>query len=329
MRRVITVGASTIDCLMKSSSFKVVKSHEVAGGVALCEVLGGKMEAENGLITTGGGGTNVAVGLHRLGNAVKVITRLGDDDLSGLILKKLDFEHVNIDLVQHGKGNTGLSAVLVASNGSRSIITYRGESGHIIGNEINWSEMEKADWIQISSLGGNIDLLEDLVSFAAEKKIRIGLNPGKGELEHSERIIRLLPDIAFMNVNRMEASMLWKVDYHNEKEMIQKFINNGSFLVAITDGKNGASIASDRRWIKMDAFQNKSVDDTGAGDAFVSGAVAGILEDRSIEEILKMGLANGGSAVTKLGAKEGLLYKGDMEKWLSKQLKSVETELRG
>lgn len=321
------MGAATIDCLMKSDSFKVLKSHEVIGGVAMCEVMGGKMETQEGVLTTGGGGTNVAVGLRRMGESVKVITRLGDDDMAGLIVKQLSSENVILDLVQKGKGKTGLSAILVAPNGGRSIITYRGEGGGIVGKDIDWNEVAKAEWIQISSLGGELELLEDLVSFAQLRKIGIGLNPGKKELDQRERLIKLLPKIDFFNVNRMEAATLWKTDYEHEEILIKKFIENGSNLVAITDGKRGASIANREKWIKMDSFPNKSVDDTGAGDAFVSGSVAGILRRESLENILKMGLANGGSVVTYLGAKGGLLYDKDMDVWISKQLRSVEEKI--
>ena len=98
----------------------------------------------------------------------------------------------------------------------------------------------------------------------------------------------------------------------------------GAKVLSITDGKRGASVVVNRRWLKMEAFLVKSVDDTGAGDAFVSGVVSGILQYRNPEDFLKMGLANGGNKVTKLGAKEGLLYKKEMEEWMKKKLKMVE-----
>ena len=52
--------------------------------------------------------------------------------------------------------------------------------------------------------------------------------------------------------------------------------------------------------------------------------MAGILQGRKKEEILKMGLANGGSVVGKIGAKEGLLFKSGMDKWIKRKLKTVE-----
>lgn len=324
MKRVVVIGAAVVDVLLKSKSLKVMKSHQVEGGVAMCEVLGGKIEAENGVLVSGGGGTNVAVGLHRLGEAVRMISRVGDDELSELLINQMNKENIDLSFLQRAKGKTGISAVLVASDGSRSIITFRGESGEIEKGEIDWSSIKNADWIQVSSLGGEMDLLEDLVAFALDSGIKIGINPGKKELAQKERLISLLPKLDLFNVNRMEASEFWGEKYEDEEAIVKKFVKAGVKLLLITDGKNGAGLYEKGRWIKMDAYPNKSIDDTGAGDAFVSGVVAGILSLSNTEEVLKMGLANGGSVVSKLGAKEGLLYKSEMKKWLKKSLKMVE-----
>jgi sugar/nucleoside kinase (ribokinase family) len=276
---------------------------------------------------SGGGGTNVAVGLHRLGEAVRMISRVGDDDLSEILIKQLEKENVDLSFLQRAKGKTGLSSVLVASEGSRSIVTFRGESGEIERGEINWEEIKKADWIQVSSLGGEMNLLEDLVAFAIGNGIKIGVNPGKKELLEKERLLALLPKLDLFNVNRMEAAEFWKESFDDEEVLVEKFVKAGTRLLMITDGRRGSGVCEKGRWIKMDAFPNKSMDDTGAGDAFVSGVVAGLLQGKNSEEAMKMGLANGGSVVMKLGAKEGLLYKNEMEKWMGKKLKTVEQNI--
>jgi len=327
MKKVVVIGSAVVDVLLKSKSLRILKSHQIEGGVAMCEVLGGKTEAEDGVFESGGGGTNVAVGLHRLGEAVKMICRLGDDELGEILIKQLTKEDVDMSFVQRAKGKTGISTVLVASDGSRSIVTYRGESGEIEKNEINWEEIKKADWIQVSSLGGDISLLEDLVAFALDNGIKIGLNPGKKELSQKERLLRLLPKLDLFNVNRMEAAEFWGGNFDDEMVMVRKFVKAGVRLLMLTDGRRGAGVYEKGRWIKMDAYPNKSVDDTGAGDAFVSGVVAGLLQGKSAEEALKMGLANGGSVVMKLGAKGGLLFKNEIEKWMVKKLKTVEEAL--
>lgn len=324
MQKVVVVGAAVIDIILKSKALRVVKGHQVPGGVAMCEVVGGKMEAEENLVTSGGGGTNVAVGLHRLGEAVKMISRVGTDDLGTVLSEQLEREGIDLSMLQKGDGKTGLSMVLVSSNGERSIVTYRGESALVEMNDINWDEVKKADWMQISSLGGDMVFLKDLIYFALKNGIKVGINPGKKELDQKEELLKLLPKIDFFNVNRMEASLLLGIDFDDEREMVRRLADLGSRILAITDGKRGASIVVNRRWLKMDTFPVTSVDDTGAGDAFVSGVVSGILQNKKPEDFLKMGLANGSSKVTKLGAKDGLLYKQEMEKWMKKKLKFVE-----
>jgi len=328
MKKVVVIGAAVVDVLLKSKSLKILQSHQIEGGVAMCEVLGGKIEAEEGVLVSGGGGTNIAVGLHRLGEAVKMICRVGDDDLSEILVKQLEKESVDLSFLQRAKGRTGLSAVLVAPDGSRSIVTFRGESGEIERGEVDWEEVKKADWIQVSSLGGEMDLLEDLVGFALDNGIKIGVNPGKKELAQKERLVSLLPKLDLFNVNRMEATEFWGGSFEEEEVLVAKFMKAGVRLLMITDGNRGAGVCEKGRWVKMEAFPNKSVDDTGAGDAFVCGAVAGLLQGKSAEEALKMGLANGGSVVMKLGAKEGLLYKNEMEKWMSRKLKTVESVVK-
>ena len=40
----VVVGAAVVDVLLKSKDLHVVKSHQVEGGVAMCEVLGEKLK---------------------------------------------------------------------------------------------------------------------------------------------------------------------------------------------------------------------------------------------------------------------------------------------
>lgn len=328
MKKVLCVGSAVMDILVQSTDFRVMKNHQVSGGVALCEVYGGKTEAQDISLQTGGAGTNVAVGLSRLGFVCSSLARVGDDWMRDLVLNDLKSEGVDISMVQIGKGErTGMSVVLVAADGGRSIITYRGAAKDLNSAEIDWGKISGADWIQIAALGGNMALAEDLVSFARKEKIPVGWNPGRGELAQKERVLRALPKIDLLILNRMEAAQLVHHSYEEMKEMAVKISGFGVNRLVITDGKRGAGVMANGVWISAPAFKTKSVDDTGAGDAFSAGMVAGILAGKEISVCLKMGLANGASEVTDLGAKTGLLRKGEMTKWLQKRLKIVEEKV--
>lgn len=329
MKKVVVVGSAVVDILVRSKDLRVLKSHQVMGGVALCEVYGGKVDVDEISIETGGAGTNVAVGLSRLGIITAAISRVGDDFLRDRIFSVLSLAGVETSGIQVGKGEeTGKSVVLIAPDGGRSILTARGASQNISPDLIDWEKVGKADWIQISSLGGNYSLLEDILVFAKQKNIKVGWNPGRAEIEKREKLLGLLTKVDLLVVNRLEATMILHHSYDEILPMAKKFINLGVRLVAITNGSKGAGIGTSSQWLWAPAYiKKKVIDETGAGDAFISGVVAGILSEKNIETALKMGLANGAGEVMSLGAKNGLLNEKEMNKWMKRKIKIVEERL--
>lgn len=327
MKRVIVVGSAVMDVLVKSSGLKVMKSHQVAGGVAISEVYGGKSEAEEIILETGGAGTNVAVGLSRLGHLGCVISRVGDDWIKQRIFDQLSVEGVVTSEIQTDKkGRSGMSVVLIAGDGGRSILTYRGVSGNLKKEEIDWGHLGDMDWLHLSSVGGDMFLVEDILSYCQKKGVRVSWNPGKKEIQHKEHLIKLLKNIELLVLNKMEASQLLTHDYEKSLEMGKRLCELGAKIVAITDGKRGAVIAGEGRVLKSDSLKLKSIDDTGAGDAFCAGMISGLLEKEELNKCLKMGLVNGASVVTKIGAKVGLLKKPEMVKLLKKKLSVLDQD---
>jgi len=217
MNKAVVIGSAVIDTVFKSSGLKVMKSHQVEGGVGMCEVYGGKLAAEEAFFLTGGAGGNVAVGLRRLGILVLVLVRIGDDNLGKLIITDLEKEGVITDEIQKDKLiRTAMSAVLVAPDGGRSIITYRGASALLDSSQVNWNKLKKASWIQIGSTGGNMDFIEDVVGWAVKNDIKVGLAPGKGEMKHMQRLERVLKKIDFVALNRFEAALFANVEHDSE-----------------------------------------------------------------------------------------------------------------
>lgn len=328
MNKVVVIGSGVMDTIVRSSLLKTVRSNQIESGVAMCEVMNGKLEAEDGVLVSGGGATNVGVGLRRLGESVKIISRVGKDVPGKMLEEEITREGVDVSMMQKGDGKTGVSVVLVNSEGARSIVAYRGESGKIEGEKIDWEMITKADWLQISSLGGDMELLADVIDFAHTRGVRVGINPGGKEIEKAEKLKELLKKVDMVNLNKMEFKKFLKIDGEDMDTLLKRIADLHIRLAIMTDGKNGAGLLRNNRWIWMETFPNKSIDDTGAGDAFVSGVVKGILDNKNDEEILKMGLANGSSVVTKIGAKAGLLRVDEMEKWMRKKLKFTEEMVR-
>jgi sugar/nucleoside kinase (ribokinase family) len=96
---------------------------------------------------------------------------------------------------------------------------------------------------------------------------------------------------------------------------LRRLLKLGPQLVVITDGPNEVFASEGKYMYYLKPHRVKVIEATGAGDAFASACLAGIIESGDIESALKWGLANSQSIVTHYGPKEGLLsYKELTEK---------------
>jgi sugar/nucleoside kinase (ribokinase family) len=86
-------------------------------------------------------------------------------------------------------------------------------------------------------------------------------------------------------------------------------------IIVVTRGKKG-SIVSDGKYIFEAGIPPVlAVEATGAGDAYGSGFLSGLLEKNNIEYAIQLATANATSCTQKIGAKNGLLQKGKWGPW--------------
>ncbi|MBI3888064.1 hypothetical protein HY310_03285 [Candidatus Microgenomates bacterium] len=81
----------------------------------------------------------------------------------------------------------------------------------------------------------------------------------------------------------------------------------GPQITVITDGSSGAKVISKDGQIEKPSVSTKVVEVTGAGDAFSSGFLAALFNEKDLQIALSWGLKNSASVVSKIGAIEGLL----------------------
>src|SRR3989344_1059516 len=112
MYDVITVGSATLDVFAKTKFSELIKIMDSKGETDLLAYpTGSKILIEELEFTTGGGGTNAAVALSRLGHKTAWLGKLGKDENSDYILKKLKEEKVD-SLAVRGKAYGGYSIIL-------------------------------------------------------------------------------------------------------------------------------------------------------------------------------------------------------------------------
>ena len=317
---VLSFGSATLDVFLKSSDIKVIKSKEVFTGKALILPYGVKSEVSDLLICSGGGGTNTTVGFTRLGLKTAVVARCGWDFAGKIVRAEIKKEKVADEfLVQLEGEKTDYSTILIGPDGNRTILVWRGGT-RLEKSVINFKKLNSF-WFYIASLEGNLELLSDLVNFAQENHIKVAVNPGKREIEEREQLLKIAKDVDVFIVNKEEAARLTSLSLVQEKVFQQMCLLLPKTMVVVTDGANGVSVCLPRKGrLIMNGFKVKVVDQTGAGDGFGSGFISGLIKGWDLEKSLKLGVSNGASVVTKIGAKEGLIKEQEVDFWLEKPL---------
>jgi sugar/nucleoside kinase (ribokinase family) len=281
----------------------------------MCEVYGGKMEVEKVEIVSGGGATNCAVSFARKELHTAVVAEMGNDPQSLLIYKDLEVAQVETRFIVQEEGETtAVSVVLIADDGGRSIMVHRGASAMLTNQDIPLNEIETR-WMHISSLGGNLELLKNLLEWAKTNKVRVSLNPGLKEIAFKDKLIKLLPMVEILFINRDEAKALWGIDFSNDELWKSKQALPGAYVTVITDGARGGKVCINHKVSFFAGEKVKNVvDTTGAGDAFASGMVAGVLYGKSYDDSVLWGIKNATSVLKHVGAKKGLLSLGEINK---------------
>lgn len=305
---ILSIGAAVQDVFLShSDEFKPVTDKTLHEQVMQLE-MGGKADVNNITFSTGGGATNASVTFARQGLHAVFMGTIGHDPAGQAVLDDLDKEGVDTRKVSYStKLNTGYSVLLLASNGERTILTYRGASTHYEMKHFDLADVD-ADWLYVSSLAGQMDVLSHIFHQAAAKGMKIFFNPGKGELKHPDKLKGLLEDVDVVSVNKEEAA---QIVHGEDGEELARHLLHYVDAAIISDGPNGVTATDGKTVVKAGMYRDvKVVDRTGAGDAFGSGFLSQWATGHPLKDSIIFASANSTSVVTKVGAKTGILHHG-------------------
>jgi len=321
MYEVITIGTVTRDVFVSGAGFRVLKDPVhlkkigFKTGEAECLALGAKIEIEKPVLTMGGGAANAAVTFARQGFRTAAVIKIGNDEIGEEIVASLKREKVKPLAAVDEKTGTAYSTILLALGGERTVLVYRGASSDFKEKEIPARKM-KCRWAYVSPGAISIPLMQAVVLNLKKSGAKVAMNPSKHYLKAGAAKLRqILRNLDVVVVNREEASYLTGIDYGKEKAIFGKFDELVPGIAVMTNGRDGAAVSDGKYIYRAGIFPEKRLlDRTGAGDAFGSGFVAGLMRKNDICYALRLAAANSASVVEQIGAEEGILKKEDFKK---------------
>ncbi|MCH8067143.1 MAG: carbohydrate kinase family protein [Nanoarchaeota archaeon] len=317
MYDVITVGSATVDALARTEFCEMI--HDKKNKECIAYPVGAKILMEELVLTTGGGGTNTAVSLARLGHKVAFLGKIGSKYNSKRVIQQLKEEKVNTSLIIRSKtGRTGYSIVLDSKKHDRTILSFRGSNNDLGFNEINLKKL-KTKWFYFSSLmGKSFRTLEKIANYASKNKIKIAFNISSYLAKKGPSYLgNILKKTDILVLNKEEACIL--VGKNKIEKLLKKLNKLGPDVIAITDGKKGVYVYNNDHIYYGKPTNVKIVETTGAGDAFASSFLCGIIRKNDIEFAMRLGMTNAESVIQHHGAKEKLLKYNEALKIMKKR----------
>jgi ribokinase len=253
----------------------------------------------------GGKGANQAVAARLCGADVFMVARVGSDLFGPATIE--NFKKLGID-TSHVKQVEGLSSgvapIFVEPNGQNRILVVKGANDALKPADVDAAaDMLKAVDCIVLQFEIPLETVYYTIAFARKHGIRCLLNPAPGQAVDMGE----LKGLDYFVPNESEAETITGIAVRNvddARKCAEKLLGNGIHRVIITLGSKGSILAGRELSEHVFAFPVKSIDSTGAGDAFIGSFAVFLAEGAQELEAVRRANLYAGLSTTGVGTQK-------------------------
>lgn len=253
----------------------------------------------------GGKGANQAVAAKLCGADVFMVACVGNDLFGPATIKNFHKLGIDASHVRQVEGvSSGVAPIFVDPSGQNRIIVVKGANDTLKPPDVDAAAamLKSVDCI-VLQFEIPLETVYYTIQFARKHGIRCILNPAPGQPID----VKAVADLDYFVPNESEAETITGMpvrDLEDAKRCAEKLLSSGVRRVIITLGSNGSLLAGREGMEHVPAFDVKSIDSTGAGDAFI-GSFAVFLGEGLLErEALRRANLYAGLSTTSVGTQK-------------------------
>ncbi|NRF93794.1 carbohydrate kinase [Paenibacillus frigoriresistens] len=253
----------------------------------------------------GGAPANVLAALAKLGKKTAFIGKVGQDAFGVYLQKELNAQQIDTTgLILSDEVNTTLAFVLLSKSGERSFTFHRkpGADQMMNADEIDYSIIANAKIFHFGSVSLTHDPARtatcEAVSFAKKSGSLISYDPNlridlwKDAEEAKEIILGMMSYADIVKISEEELEFLTGTTVL-ETGTEQLLTSYGNALILVTLGHKGCYYRRGEMTGYIQGFRVRTLDTTGAGDAFLGGIHYQILQiDKPLQELGAIDIKN-------------------------------------
>ena len=261
----------------------------------------------------GGKGANQAVACARLGAKVSMIGQVGNDGFGSTLRDGLAADGIDVSGVRQTTAvGTGVAMILVEDIGQNRIVLAAGANGALTPADLDaHAVLIEGAAMLVLQLEVPMPVVQRAIEMAHAAGVPVLLNPGPA-VPLPEAI---WTQIDILVPNESEATLLSGVevtDAPSAYAAAHVFRQRGVKCVLITLGANGVAVVDDAGERHLPAHVVKAVDTTAAGDTFIGGISAGLVEGMPIDDAVALGQRASALCVTRHGAQPSIPYRREI-----------------
>ncbi len=253
----------------------------------------------------GGKGANQAVASRLCGADVFMVARVGSDLFGPATIQ--NFQKLGIDAThvkQIDGVSSGVAPIFVEPNGQNRIFVVKGANDLLKPADVDAAAdlLKSVDCI-VLQFEIPLETVYYCVKFAEKNGIRCIVNPAPAQPVD----LKQLSGLDYFVPNESEAETITGLPVQNvdqAKKCAEKFLSGGVKRIIITLGANGSLLAGKDGMEHIPAFTVKSIDSTGAGDAFIGSFAAFLGEGIPEREAVRRANLYAGLSTTGVGTQK-------------------------
>lgn len=269
----------------------------------------------------GGKGANQAVAARLCGADVFMLARVGNDLFGPATIKNFKKLGIHAEHVRVVNGvSSGVAPIFVDKSGQNRIIVVKGANDRLRPADVDAAApmLKRADCI-VLQFEVPLPTVYYTIRFAHRHKIRCILNPAPGQPVDMKQVAHL----DYFVPNETEAEAITGIPVKNledAKRCAAALLGAGIGRVILTLGANGSLLAGRDGMEHVPAFDVKTVDSTGAGDAFIGSFAVFLGEGLDEREAVARANLYAALSTTSVGTQKSFAERAAFErKWKARE----------
>jgi len=297
--RIVVVGSANIDLTTFAQRFP--KPGET--------IFGDKFD-----LGFGGKGANQAVAARLCGADVSMVARVGSDLFGPATIENFQKQGIDATHVKVVEGvSSGVAPIFVEPNGQNRILVVKGANDAVTPADVDAAAdvLKSADCI-VLQFEIPLETVYYTIGFARKNGIRCILNPAPAQKVDMSAIV----DLDYFVPNESEAETITGMPVKtvdHAKLCAGKLIAGGIRRVIITLGAKGSLLAGVDACQHVPPFDVKSVDSTGAGDAFIGSFAVFLGEGMTELDAVRRANLYAGLSTTAVGTQKSFYERARFE----------------